>query len=172
MYDFPALLVPCTGKASWCLIGQCIYPADGACEEGKGFCIKEYENSIERIDLLNNLVLDDMIIISRYKALNEAKAYLLKKGDRVCIQEVSSAGVFIEKNEGDMVLEGEKIGSTLSSKGVVRTVRSLCKGIIVLIVNITWESPEKYIIVVVKENELRPIRIGKDKGECVKECTT
>jgi hypothetical protein len=135
-----------------------------------GFCVVEYESALNRVDFSNSQVLDDMVVIDKYGAgTRGSSGVYLRKGDRVCLQEVSSAYAYLAKKEGDAVKRGERIGFALSVKGAVRTVKSVCEGIITLIVNITWEAPEKYIIVVVKEDELRRIHVREDKGGCVKE---
>jgi|GEM_PF-2672623 hypothetical protein len=170
MYYFPAVLIPCSSNPRWCLVEDQICPSKDSCSRGVGFCIVEYESALNRVDLSNGLILEDMVVIEKYGAGTRGSSGIyLKKGDRVCLQEVSSAYAYLTKKEGDTVKQGERIGFMLSVKGAVRTVKSVCEGIITLIINISWEVPEKYIILVVKEDELRRIHVREDKGGCVKE---
>ena len=170
MLYYPAVLVPCSSNAKWCLVGDQLCPSAGSCESGQGFCLVEYERALERIDLVEATVVSDFIVIEKYGlSTPSTRGFYLKAGDKVCLQEVSAAYVTITKGEGDPVREGEKIGYTLSSKGNLKTIRSSCNGIITLVINITWEMPEKYVVVVVKEDELRQVFVREGTGGCSKE---
>jgi hypothetical protein len=86
---------------------------------------------------------------------------LVEDTARPCLIEVKGHRPHVFLREGDSVREGDKIAYVITSKGEVRTIRSPCEGVVVLVVNFPWERPEKYVIVVVSRDECREISIRK-----------
>jgi len=122
-----------------------------------------YENVLEYIDLLNQTISRGIIVIKEF-GKNIMEGLLVEKDTRICIIEIQGHRPIVFVNEGDEIEEYDELAYTISRKGVIRSVKSPCNGVILLVVNITWEKPEKYILVVVNRNEHRSIIIGESEG--------
>ncbi len=121
-----------------------------------------YEKTIElAVDLVKPVITNSIIVIPHYTGEEIMNGVLVEKDTKPCLMEVKGSSPLLQINEGSMVEEGDRIGLVLTGKGEVHNVFSPCSGRVVLIVNYTWEKPEKYIIVVVGEDEAREIRIRK-----------
>ncbi|MEM1533488.1 MAG: DUF2118 domain-containing protein, partial [Desulfurococcaceae archaeon] len=59
----------------------------------------------------------------------------------------------------DVISVGDKLASIVTGKGDVRTYRTSCSGIVILVVGYVWLKPEKYIVVTVGEEHARRISI-------------
>jgi len=125
-----------------------------------------YENVLEYIDLLNATISRGIIVIKEF-GKNVMEGLLAEKNTRVCIVEIQGHRPIVFVNEGDEINEHDELAYTISRKGVIRSIKSPCSGVILLVVNITWEKPEKYILVVVNRDEYRSITIGESEGNRV-----
>ncbi len=121
-----------------------------------------YENVLDLVlDLIKPEITRELIVIKEFTGKDEMKALLIPKGIKPCLIEIKGASPYVFYNEGDEIKEGDKLAYVVTRKGEVRVIRSPCEGIVVLNINITWEKPEKYIMVVVGKDELRQIIIRK-----------
>ncbi|OYT39478.1 MAG: hypothetical protein B6U89_04055 [Desulfurococcales archaeon ex4484_58] len=117
-----------------------------------------YEHILEYINLTKPLIERSFIVIKKYTG-GEMNGMLIEKNITPCLAEVSGIYPYILVSEGEKISNKDKIAYIITNKGEIRTIKSPCDGFIALIINITWEKPEKYILVVVKENEFRRITI-------------
>lgn len=115
-----------------------------------------FEEILNYIDLTTPKLMKSIIVLHGggggvYNGL------LVEEYDRIAVQAVSGRKPFVLVNEGVKVGFNDKIGYVVTEKNEVRTIKSRCKGYVVLVINISWERPEKYIVVLVDENGYRPI---------------
>ncbi|MEM4691100.1 MAG: DUF2118 domain-containing protein, partial [Desulfurococcaceae archaeon] len=61
--------------------------------------------------------------------------------------------------EGDFVTKNSSIAYIVTKKREVRNIKSSIDGYVVLIVEIFWEKPERYVLAVVDKNEFRQIAV-------------
>jgi len=119
-----------------------------------------YEDILNYIDLTEPRIRRSFILIKKYGP-QIMSGILVEENTKPCLMEVRGRQPIILISEGDEVSERDKIAYTITNKGEVRTFRSPCTGLLVLNINIPWERPEKYILVVVSKNECREITIRK-----------
>jgi hypothetical protein len=120
-----------------------------------------YEDILNYIDLTKPLITKSLIIIPRFNPEEEMKGLLVEKNTSVCLIEVKGVQPYVFPRESDFIEENEKIAYIVTGKGEVRVIKSPCKGIVLLIINLPWEKPEKYILVVVDRDAARQITIRK-----------
>ncbi len=121
-----------------------------------------YEDVIDKaIDLVNGKTTREIIVIPRFKKSQEIEALYVDKGVNICLMEIKAYQPYVFVSEGDVVEERDKIAYMVTGKGEVRVYKSVCRGIVFLVVNIPWERPEKYILVVVNEDDVRRITIKR-----------
>lgn len=121
-----------------------------------------YENVLDlALDLVKPEITKELIVIKEFTGKDEMKGLIIPEGIKPCLIEVKGASPYVFYNEGDEIREGDKLAYVVTRKEEVRVIRSPCEGIVVLNINITWEKPEKYIMVVVGKDELRQITIRK-----------
>jgi len=114
-----------------------------------------YENShLKVLDLYGSRVKKSYIIYAPQHDLY----LLIERETPISLLEVSGKRVHIYLSEGDKVLEGDRIATIITNKLEIRNVRSLAKGIIVLISE-CLEPTEKYIIAVTGEDNVRKINV-------------
>lgn len=122
-----------------------------------------YEDVVDKaIDLVEAVFKKAVIVVPRYRVKGELEAYLVEKNTRNCLIEVKSIHPYVLVREGDKIDLHDKIAYMVTGKGEVRVYKSPCKGLVLLVVNFPWEKPERYLIVVVGENDIRRIRIKRD----------
>lgn len=121
-----------------------------------------YENVLDlALNLVKPEITRELIVIEEFTGKNEMRGLIIPASTKPCLIEVKGASPYVFFKEGDEVKEGDKLAYVITRKGEVRVIRSPCEGIIILNINITWEKPEKYIMVVVGKDELRQITIRK-----------
>ncbi len=121
-----------------------------------------YEDVVEKaIDLIEPLITRDIIIIPRYTNEEFMHGLLVKNNTKPCLIEIKGSSPIIFINEDEIIDYEDKIAYIVTGKREVRTVKSPCKGRVVLVVNFPWEKPERYLVVVVRPDEVREIRIRK-----------
>ncbi len=121
-----------------------------------------YEDVVAKaIDLVKPLITRDIIVIPQYTSEEYMNGLLIKNNTKPCLIEVKGFSPMIFINEDEIIDYGDKIAYIVTGKKEVRTVKSPCKGRVVLVVNFPWEKPERYLIVVVRPDEARRIRIRK-----------
>lgn len=125
------------------------------------YCLLPYEESLRLIDLERAIAKEEFVLARSFSGGPPARAYLVGPGTKLCIMEFSHQLIVISAKEGERVSSGEVLGHAVSEKGNVINLRSVCDGVVLLVIHISWEVPEKYVIVTASENELREIVIGK-----------
>lgn len=126
-----------------------------------------YEDVIEKaLDLVGAYLKKSVVVIPKYCSdSRELEALCVDKDTSVCLMEIKGANPIVFVNEGDEIGERDKIAYIITGKSEVRVYKSVCEGIVFLVVNIPWERPEKYIIVVVGRNDVRRITVKRDQGD-------
>ena len=119
-----------------------------------------YEDILNYIDLVKPSITRSFIVVKKYGA-PVMEGVLVEKDTKPCLIEIRGHQPMVFVNEGDEIGEGDKIGYIITNKSEVRVVKSPCSGIVALVVNLPWERPEKYLLVVVSKNECRQITIRK-----------
>ncbi len=121
-----------------------------------------YEDVLARaIDLLEGRVKEEFIVIPRFTGAPAMKALLIEKGRDACIMEISGVQPYTGLREGVYIEKHEKAGYIVTGKGEVRGYKSPCTGIVVVVANLAWEKPEKYVVVVVSRDAVREIIVRK-----------
>ncbi|MEM4660554.1 MAG: DUF2118 domain-containing protein [Thermosphaera sp.] len=147
-----------------CLTGTRAYvsPARGLAgpECGKVFSSVPFEKLVEFLDLEKSCFLKDVIIVYMDEG-DRYRGFYVRKGESVRLLEVSGSIITIHKKEGEQVEAHEKIGFIVTNKREVRVIKSPVKGILLAVIDLTWESPEKVIMVLTSEQP-REIIVGKN----------
>ncbi len=117
-----------------------------------------YEDVLKYIDVIRPAITKSLIVVKKYQR-KEMTGLLVERDVIPCLIEIRGYRPVVFINEGDHVEEGDKISYVITNKGEVRVERSPCSGVVLLVINIAWEKPEKYIVVVVGRDEFRQITI-------------
>ncbi len=161
-YDFPEIYVR-GEKNTPCIVRRgdtYILSRECSGEEYYGHIL--YEDVVEKaIDLEKAVVKKEFIVIPRYTGEKEMKALLVREGAEACLMEISGVNPYTSLREGDFIETREKIAYIITGKGEVRAYKSPCSGIVVVVANLPWETPEKYIVVVVSRDAVREITVRK-----------
>ncbi len=121
-----------------------------------------YEEILNYVDLVEARIQIDTIVVPEFTLdKKELKGIFVKKDTPLCLIEVKGIQPYVFIKEGDNVDEKDKIAYTITGKGEVRVTKSPCKGIVLLVINLPWEQPEKYILAVVSKDDAREIIIRK-----------
>ncbi|MEM1533353.1 MAG: DUF2118 domain-containing protein [Zestosphaera sp.] len=119
-----------------------------------------YEDVVEKALNIEELITTRSIVVVPRLSLNkDLEGIFIPKGTPICIDEVIGRAAIIYVSEGDVISVGDKLASIVTGKGDVRTYRTSCSGIVVLVVGYVWLKPEKYIVVTVGEEHARRISI-------------
>ncbi len=122
-----------------------------------------YEDVVDKaLDLVEAIFKRTVIVVPKFRDKGDLDAFLVEKGTKNCLVEVKSIHPYVFVKEGDKVDLHDKIAYMVTGKGEVRVYKSPCKGLVLLVVNFPWEKPERYLIVVVGENDVRRIKIKRD----------
>ncbi|RLG81706.1 MAG: DUF2118 domain-containing protein [Thermoprotei archaeon] len=117
-----------------------------------------YEDALRYIDLVKPEIVKSIVVIKKYGG-GVMKGMLVEKGVTPCLAEAKGYRVYVEVREGDVIERSDRVAYIITSKGEIRIYRSPCTGLVLLVVNIVWDKPEKYILVVVNRDEAREITI-------------
>ncbi len=126
-----------------------------------------YEGILKYFDLANPILEKDVIVIPEFSDEELLKGLFVKKGTKLCLIEISGYKPYIPPREGEKINVKDKIGVVITNKYEVRVIKSPCRGVVIFVINIVWEKPEKYILAVVSENDVRQITIRKSQGNSV-----
>jgi hypothetical protein len=148
---------------SICFKGNDVYIAF-AKNGGMGECVKTFVNTpfeklVEYMDLEKPCFTRDVIIVHREEG-GYYKGFLIEKGEKLYLLEASGSTIAVSKREGDAVEPHEKIGYIITNKREVRVIKAPLKGILLAVIDLTWEKPEKVIMVFTGERP-REVVIGK-----------
>uniref|UniRef100_A0A7C2FXX0 DUF2118 domain-containing protein n=1 Tax=Thermosphaera aggregans TaxID=54254 RepID=A0A7C2FXX0_9CREN len=146
-----------------CFKGGNAYVA-AAKDAGQGDCVKVFVNTpfeklLEYMDLETPCFLRDVIIIYKEEA-GGYKGILVEKKKKLYLLEASGSTIAVSKREGETVEPHEKIGYIITNKREVRVIKAPLKGILLAVIDLTWEKPEKVIMVFTGEQP-REVFIGK-----------
>lgn len=119
-----------------------------------------YEDVLKYIDLSKNALEKTVVVVEKY-GLDEMNALLVEKNTPLCILEIKGLSPYVFVHEGYSINKHDKVAYVITNKGEVRSVKSPCEGVVFLVINISWEKPEKYILMVVGRNEYRRIVVRK-----------
>ena len=120
-----------------------------------------YEESFKYIDLVEARTIKPFIVVLHNEETeNTVKGVLIDKNTPLCLQEVLGNIIYFLHRDGVRVEKNNVIAYIITNKLEVRSVKSMCKGIIMLTIDMPWEEPRKALFVVV-ENEPRFIDIRK-----------
>jgi len=126
-----------------------------------------YEDILGYFDLSNPILKKDVIVVPEFSDEELLKGLLIRKNTELCLVEIKGYEPYVYPREGEKIDIRDKIGFVVTNKYEVRVIKSPCKGIVVFVINIVWEKPEKYILAVVSENDARQITIRKSKRNSV-----
>ncbi|MCD6301040.1 MAG: DUF2118 domain-containing protein, partial [Staphylothermus sp.] len=125
-----------------------------------------YENILNYIDLVEAQIRINTIVIPEFTPdKEEIKGLFVKENTSLCLIEVKGIQPHVFTREGDKINEKDKIAYTITGKGEVRVTKSPCKGVVLLVINLPWEQPEKYILAVVSKDDVREIIIRKSQED-------
>ncbi|MEM1701300.1 MAG: DUF2118 domain-containing protein [Desulfurococcaceae archaeon] len=152
-YRFPEIYVEglksnrniCFSNGEFVLLGDKI--EDVKCDKIYGLI--PFESVIEYLDLESARSKVEMIVLKPRK--DSAMAYFIKQGTSICIQEIKGKTRYLLLEEGDLIKRGDKIAYVITGKMETRNIMSLCEGRVLFIIDITWETPGKTILVTVLE---------------------
>ncbi len=121
-----------------------------------------YEDVVEKaVDLVEAKMKKSIIVIPKFRPSGELEAILVEEGTSICLMEIKGADPIVFVSEGDEVEERDKIAYIITGKGEVRVYKSVCSGIVTLVINFPWERPERYILVVVSKDDARRIIVKR-----------
>ncbi len=126
-----------------------------------------YEDILKYFDLANPILEKDVIVVPEFSDEELLKGLFVKKGTKLCLIEISGYEPYVSPREGGKINVKDKIGMVITNKYEVRVIKSPCEGVVIFVINIVWEKPEKYILAVVSENDVRQITIRKSQGNRV-----
>ncbi|QOR94465.1 DUF2118 domain-containing protein [Thermosphaera chiliense] len=129
-----------------------------------GECVKVFVNTpfeklLEYMDLEKPCFLRDVIVVYKEEE-GGYKGILVENGEKLYLLEASGSTIAISKREGEVVEPHEKIGYIITNKREVRVIKAPLKGILLAVIDLTWEKPEKVIMVFTGERP-REVFIGK-----------
>lgn len=128
-----------------------------ACTEVYGHI--PYEQVLNYIDSLEAKMRESVVVLQSRPDRAVYKGFLLEKGTSVCLQEISGNYVYLHVKEGMSVKKEHSIAHIITGKLEIRNIRSLCEGLVALVVDMPWKEPRKVVVVVT--NVHRPIATGK-----------
>ncbi|MEM0380528.1 MAG: DUF2118 domain-containing protein [Desulfurococcaceae archaeon] len=117
-----------------------------------------YESVLEYIDLVES-VSRRGIVVAKRESNRFLNGFLIETGTKLCIIEITGYEIFVDAIEGEEILEGRRIAYIVTNKNDIRVYKSPCSGLILLVIDVSWEKPCRYIVVVVDKNECRRINI-------------
>ncbi|MCY0868516.1 MAG: DUF2118 domain-containing protein [Desulfurococcus sp.] len=103
-----------------------------------------YEDVLRYIDLENPALKASIILVDRREL---PKALLFEEGTPLCLQEVTGRRLYYIGGLKH-VRRGELVVYTVTGKHEVRSTRSVCEGFLLAVIDLTWEKPEKIVLVV------------------------
>jgi len=106
-----------------------------------------YEEVLNYIDLEKALLRNSIILVN---PKTRPKALLFQENTRLCLQEIKGRAVFYTGSQ-EYVRKGELIAHVATSKNEVRNTYSLCEGFLLAVIDLTWEKPERVIVVTALE---------------------
>jgi hypothetical protein len=169
-YSFPAVFIK-GYKTNKTIIrnGDCFIETSNVNNTSEYYGMVSAEEAIEElIDLEAPVIKESFIIIPSYTSQKEKlKGLLVEKGVKPCIIEIRGKTPYVTTREGEQIEENKPIGFIITGKGETKNILSPCRGRIVLIANYSWEEPEKYVIIVVDNNDAREVVIRKDTGRSI-----
>ena len=118
-----------------------------------------YEQALNYIDLIEAKTKATLIVVKDKPGASSAQGFLVEKNTEVCLQQVSGDFVYFFTREGSTVKKYNTIAYIVTGKFEVRNVRSICEGLVALIIDMPWEVPRKALVVVT--HVYRPVTARK-----------
>lgn len=117
-----------------------------------------YEDVVNYLDLPGSQLRRDVIVL--YDKDNGLyRGIYLSRNVKLRLIEIRGYEPVILVREGDFVTKNSSIAYIVTKKREVRNIKSSIDGYVVLIVEIFWEKPERYVLAVVDKNEFRQIAV-------------
>ncbi len=117
-----------------------------------------YEDVFNYLDLPGSQLCRDVIVL--YDKDNGLyRGIYLSRNVKLRLIEIRGYEPVILVREGDFVTKNSSIAYIVTKKREVRNIKSSIDGYVVLIVEIFWEKPERYVLAVVDKNEFRQIAV-------------
>jgi len=148
-YEFPEIFVKGVESERGICLEDSSYRLVKSREEE---CV-EYYGSIPYEEVLNYIDLEKALLRNSIILVNpktRPKALLFQENTRLCLQEIKGRAVFYTGSQ-EYVRRGELIAHVATSKNEVRNTYSLCEGFLLAIIDLTWEKPERVIVVTALE---------------------
>ncbi|MEZ0393943.1 MAG: DUF2118 domain-containing protein [Desulfurococcaceae archaeon] len=149
-YEFPKALRRCRPSEE----PEACIPLEGdVCTK---FCQVPFERLLDLVDLEASRLVEDLVIV-----LPGGRGALLARGNTpLCLAELSANESYVLFREGDVISEGEVFAYTVSRSGRVRKHRSPCAGVVLAVIDLSWETPRRQLLLTVGPNDVRRIAIG------------
>lgn len=124
------------------------------------FSLIPYERVIEYIDLVQAKMNASVLVVWEIPGESEHKGFLISRDSSICLQEVAGQFIYLLVSEGSRVAKGGRVAYQVTNKLEVRNVYSNCEGKVAFIIDMTWETPRKVLLVVIP-GELREVIVRK-----------
>jgi hypothetical protein len=112
------------------------------------FGLIPYEQVLNYIDLVDAKTKSSIAVLRENMREKIYQGYIIEKDTHVCIQEITGNTIFVLAKEGISIKKDASIAYVVTNKLEVRNIKSMCEGLITLIVDLPWEEPRKTILVV------------------------
>ena len=148
-YEFPEIFVKGVESERGICLEDSSYRLVKSREEK---CV-EYYGSIPYEEVLNYIDLEKALLKNSIILVNPKtgpKALLFHENTRLCLQEIKGRAVFYTGSQ-EYVRKGELIAHVATSKNEVRNTYSLCEGFLLAVIDLTWEKPDRVIVVTALE---------------------
>lgn len=119
-----------------------------------------YEQVIKYINLLSSKVARTIAILQADLSSKTYSGFIVESGSDICIQEVKGNYIYVFAKEGENIEIDVDIAYVVTNKLEVRNIKSLCKGLLALIIDIPWDKPRRTILV--SASEYRSVNARKD----------
>lgn len=145
----------CLENETYTMIKDHVLP--GLCREVYGLI--PYEEVLKYIDLVEARATSTFLILKPEPGEDFVGGFMVDKGSKLCLQEIVGNYIYFSLREGSRVKIGDTIAYIVTNKLEIRNIKSICKGLVVLVVDMPWEEPRKAIMVV--SNDCRSINVRK-----------
>lgn len=135
-----------------------------SCKDSLSFCTEvyghiPYEQALNYVDSLEARTRASMAVLKSKPGGVVYEGFLLEKGANVCLQEISGNHIYLYIKEGMNIKKEYTIAHIITGKLEIRSTRSLCEGLVALVVDMPWKEPRKVIVVVT--SVYRPVTARK-----------
>ncbi|MEM4717272.1 MAG: DUF2118 domain-containing protein [Desulfurococcaceae archaeon] len=110
-----------------------------------------YEQVINYIDLVSSKTTKSIALLHANLSNNTYSGFIVENNSDICIQEVKGGYIYVFVREGEIIERNADIAYVVTNKLEIRNIKSLCTGLLALIIDIPWDKPRRTILVSVSE---------------------